>query len=142
MTDAKLTTVIVVKDAVAWREPIPGTVPPKFHHLNGYRGQKVQMGPAALERHLKLGGVALPKDADAAIAAEVEVTGVVAAGAEGDAQLSAMDSADLIAYVTQNPGEGERVNRLERDRKRGPRKTVVAAAGYDFETGELLEPTE
>jgi hypothetical protein len=53
-----------------------------------------------------------------------------------------MDAGELAGYVTQNAGEAQRVFELETARAKGPRKTVLRAAGYDPDTLQPLEPGE
>lgn len=135
---AETKTATIVFDGAAWRVPVEGTVPQQWEHVSGVRGDEVELPAAEHARLLKLGAIAAPEDAAAAIDALDRETGPAPAGAEGDELLGQLSAVELVAYVTQNPGEAQRVFDLERAGKK--RKTVFDVTGYDPETGQKLSP--
>jgi hypothetical protein len=136
---SEVTAVIVVTDSVSWREPVPGASPPAWITYSAFKGQRVGMGPDALARHLKLGSVARPEDAQQAAAEQDALAAIIPAGDEGDEQLRTMGHAELIAYVGQHPTEAQRVFEIEQERPEPRRRvTVIRAAGFDPATGDPL----
>jgi hypothetical protein len=129
---------VIVFDGAAWRVPVEGTVPQQWDHVSGVRGQEVDLPVAEHARLLKLGAIAAVEDAAEAIEALDRETGPAPLGEEGDDQLRSLSAVELIAYVTQNPGEAQRVFDLEKAGKR--RATVVQATGFDLETGQRTSP--
>jgi hypothetical protein len=129
----------VVTHIYCWLTVRPASlgVPGQFDHHRAYRGDTIFVSPQERDRGQALGGLADPEQAAAGIAAVDQL-----AREATDEELSAMDAGELAGYVTQNPGEAQRVFELETGRKRGPRVTVLRAAGYDPDTLEPVEPGE
>jgi hypothetical protein len=132
---------IVIVDLVAWREPVPGTVPQRFKTLRRFIGHTLPDTVPASEiaRLQRLGAIGSPAQARVEFAARERGLPTVPQGEVGDNELSGWAQPNLVAYVTQFPTEAERVNRIERNRQDGPRAVVVRAAGFDPETGDRLE---
>lgn len=136
---ADTTRATVLADLVMWQEQIPGTNPPTYSHHRANRGAEVELPAGEFERLRVLEAVAPVDVGEAALegSSDDALSGPVPAGAEGDEQLRAASATQLIAYVTQNPDEAERVAGIERERKQ-QRATVLRAAGYDPDTGEKI----
>lgn len=129
---------VVTTHIYCWLTARPATLgaPGSFDHHRAYRNDTIWVSPQERDRGQSLGGLADPGDAAAGIAAVDALAGVAT-----DDELDEMDAGELAGYITQNPGEAQRVYELEIARKR-PRVTVIRAAGFDPDTGERLEPGE
>lgn len=127
---------VVVAHIYCWLTLRPASlgVPGSFDHHRAYRDETVWVSEAERERGQSFGALADPK---AAAQARAEFDGA-AAETYTDEELGEMDAGELAGYVTQHPGEAQRVYDLEKARSR-PRVTVIRAAGFDPETGERLE---
>lgn len=133
----------VVIDLFTYQLPIEGTNPPRFSHHRAFRGQEIDIPADVVARGEELGALTTAEEAPAAMDAIDRDSGPIEGTPEGDAELATWSPAELIAYVTQNPGEAARVFALEQARtgKSRPRVTVIRAAGYDPATGEpVAEP--
>lgn len=131
---------VVVTHIYCWLTVRPASlgIPGQTDHHRAYRGDTIYVSPQERDRGQALGGLADPGDAAAGIAAVDQLSGVAT-----DEELADMDAGELAGYVTQNPGEAQRVFELETARPEAKRrKTVLRAAGYDPETLEPLEPGE
>lgn len=131
-------TAVVVWDMVNWAEQTPGTNPPVYVHKRAYKRATVELPQGEFDRLSGMGAVAKPEQAAEAVAELAATRQPIPPGEEGDRELAGYSAADLIAYVTQFPGEKMRVLGIESQRSK-PRATVVEAAKIDQIDAELAE---
>lgn len=112
--------------------------PAEFEYGRAFREQQVDLVQSEFDRLLALGAIAPadePEEVRAALADADAVGTPYEQGQAGDDYLAGLSAPDLIAYVTQNPSEAQRVYRIEAATKK--RVTVLKATGLD-ENGEPI----
>lgn len=129
---------VVVWDMANWSEQTPGTNPPQYAHRRAYKGATVDMPQAEFDRLSGMGAVAKPAQAAEAQADLAATRQPIPPGTEGDQELATYSAVDLIAYVTQHPGEKRRVLGIESQRN-SPRATVLKAAEVNDLDDQLTE---
>jgi hypothetical protein len=121
-------TAVVIADVVAWTTPREGKPDdPQYHRAD--KGNTIELPTSEFDRLAGYGAVAEPGVAAQAAAERTELE----AGTYTDEELAALDASELAAYVGQHPDDALRVFQLEQARKRGPRKTVIEATGYELD---------
>lgn len=134
---AQLVQQLVVADAHAWMTLRPASYgrPGERNHHRAFRGEIISVTEEEAARGQALGSLSDldPESVNKAVDALQALNEPIPAGEAGDAVLATWKAEELAGYVTQHSGEAQRVYRIERDRKRGPRKTVLEALGVNLD---------